>query len=546
MKQLFALALLFSFFTQYSFSQCTETQSPKVLLVGDSWAFFMGVDGTINNAFKKWGFSNYKFLTNSTIAENGAQTDDFLTTTKQNEIKRMLDENPSIKVVHLSIGGNDVLGRWKVSYSAAKTDSIKQEVSDRLVQVIDFIKSCKPGIRILWSGYCYPNFGEVIPTSGLGSNHPFNGTWQKMEYPTFIQINTLLNQFSDEVDSFAQIDPQVDFVKATGLMQYTYGQPQPLGVAPGGTYPAFTVPLPEGDPNYPSPKSSMRDYLITKDCFHLSAKGFQDLIEYHTQKFYHKYLMDDKFYLAEGNGKSGTVSSLGNTADSLVMGEDNGEKFSTVLTFNTTSMADTSLSNASIFLRRKSLSGTNPISNSLEVKIKSGNFGATANIEAADFTDNGDAAGTPCLFGSNGGDGHWIRLDLPAIFFPFINKNAETQFVISAPTATGGSVVFSDWQDAEFAPILNLAYYNPLLSIKDVQATNTVEIFPNPANNTLRISTNFSTKQTIEIFDVTGRKILSQNVVETEPIDISNLLNGIYFATVKTGAGSFTKKFVKQ
>jgi hypothetical protein len=31
-------------------------------LVGDSWAFFMDVDKTFNNALKKYGHSNYKYL----------------------------------------------------------------------------------------------------------------------------------------------------------------------------------------------------------------------------------------------------------------------------------------------------------------------------------------------------------------------------------------------------------------------------------------------------------------------------------------------------
>jgi len=546
MKQIVAFAMALSLFSTTVYSQCTETQIPKVLLVGDSWAFFMSVDGTINNALTKWGHSGFKFVSNSTVAENGAETDDFLTATKQNEIRKLLNDNPSIEVVHLSIGGNDILGSWKVSYSQSKTDSLKQDVSARLIQVIDFIKSCRPGIKIFWSGYCYPNFGEVIPTSGLGNNHPFNSTWQKMENPDFITINSLLNDFSDAVDSFAQTDPQVDFVKATGLMQYTFGQLQPLGVAPSGTYPAFSVPLPEGDPNYPSPKNSMRDYLITKDCFHLSPQGFLDLIEYHTQKFYHKYLMDDKYYLPEGNGNSGTVSSAGTVADSLVMGEDAGEKFAMVLSFNTTDMADTTLSKASIFLRRKSLSGTNPIGNNLEVKVKSGNFGASAIVEAADFTDSGNAAGTPCLFGSNGGNNHWIRLDIPASLFPYINKNASTQFVVSAPTATGGKVVFYDGSNPELAPVLNLTYNNPTVGLKEIYSNAVLNIYPNPAGNMLYVTTNAATVETVEISDMLGRKVLHQQLLNNAPVDITALGTGVYFVSVKTASGTLSKKFVKQ
>jgi hypothetical protein len=103
-------AFVFFLFAETIQAQCTENEEYKVLLVGDSWAFFMGVDGTINNVFEQYGMSNYKFFTNTTVAENGARTDDFLESSKLNEIRNLLQVYPSIEVVHLSIAGNDVLG----------------------------------------------------------------------------------------------------------------------------------------------------------------------------------------------------------------------------------------------------------------------------------------------------------------------------------------------------------------------------------------------------------------------------------------------------
>ncbi|MCS6818660.1 MAG: SGNH/GDSL hydrolase family protein, partial [Chitinophagales bacterium] len=442
-------------------AQCIEPEQPKVLLVGDSWAFFMGVDGTFNTVFRKWGHSNYKFLTNTIVAENGAETDDFLTASKQNEIKRLLDQNPSIKAVHLSIGGNDVLGDWNVNFTPQQTDSLRDIVSTKLFQIIEFIKSCRPGIRIVWSGYCYPNFGEVIPTSGLNNNHPFYGTWQRMGFPDFLTLNNLLNRFSREIDSVAKLDPQLEFVNATGLMQYTFGQTQPLGVPPGITYPPFSVPLPEGNPEYPSPRNSMRDYLLTKDCFHLSARGYLDLIEYQTRKFYHKFLMDDTFFLAQIKPNSGAVSSSGSVSDSLIMGNINGEQFSLLLSFNTLSLPDTPITKASVFLRRKNLLGSNPITNTLIAKIKSGNFGVSANVEPQDATDPGNASESACVFGSNGGNGHWIRVDLPPSFYPFIKSESSLQIMLTPSGTANGMAVFNDGTDPELAPVLNVAYFNP-------------------------------------------------------------------------------------
>ena len=112
-----------------------------------------------------------------------------------------------------------------------------------------------------------------------------------MGQPTFLQINTILNSFSATVSEYADTDPQVDFVNCTGILQHVFGQPTPLGVAPGGSFAQFEAPMPMGYPEYPSPSGTMRDYFFFKDCFHLSAPGYNAFIDYQMQKFYHKFFM---------------------------------------------------------------------------------------------------------------------------------------------------------------------------------------------------------------------------------------------------------------
>ena len=169
------LLLLFSFTIaiQQLAAQCVETPKPKVLLVGDSWAFFMNTDQTFNNALKNWGHSNYKFVSNTVVAENGAEAPDFMTATKQTEIQNLIDQNPSIEVIHLSIGGNDMMGDWKVSMTPGALDTLGNNVQANIDSVIRFLKSTKPGMRVVWGGYTYPNFGEVINTSPLQSSTRF-------------------------------------------------------------------------------------------------------------------------------------------------------------------------------------------------------------------------------------------------------------------------------------------------------------------------------------------------------------------------------------
>jgi hypothetical protein len=548
MKKIIYLFILLAANTGHTFSQCTEAAQPKVLLVGDSWAFFMDVDKTFNNVFKKYGHSEFRYITNSVIAENGAETDDFMKADKQAMIDSLIKANPSIEAIHLSIGGNDVLGDWKVSWTQAQKDTLKNQIYARLDSVFRFLKTTRPGIKIVWSGYVYPNFEEVIESAApFQTSHPFYGTWQGMEFPKFNEINGMLNEFSSEIETYINADPQIEFYKVPGLMQYTAGQTTPLGVAPGGTYAPFTVPLPEGDPNYPSPKSTMRNYGITRDCFHLSPQGYVDLIGYQTQKFYQKFLMDDVYLLSENNTQTGSVSSQGAVADTLLLGERFGQQFATALSFNTTNIADTTFSKVSIFLRRKALDGANPVTTTLTVKVKNGNFGASADVEAADFSAAGDGSGAACVFGSNSADGDWLRIDLPTSLFPYVRNDAPTQFILSAPAALGGALIFNNSQDPELAPILNIAYGETPNGIADAPAASDFYIFPNPTSSILNIQAKEDAITAIEITDLMGKTVLkpaAQAVMNS--IDIANLPTGVYAVNVYTKNGKATQRVVKQ
>lgn len=531
-----------------AFSQCTETPTNRMLLVGDSWAAFMNADQTLNTAMAKFGHSDKKFTTNFVIAENGAETDDFLTSEKQDAIQTLIDANPDIDMIHLSIGGNDVLGDWNISFTQEQTDSLEAEVKDRLEQVIDFLKSTRPGIRVFWAGYTYPNFGEIIEDiAPAQSAHPFYGTWDDMGQPDFLTINSILNELSDSVAVYAANDPLVDFVPAQGILQHTFGQETPLGVAPGGTYMQFEAPLPLGYPDYPSPKQSMRPYGFFTDCFHLSTQGYLDMLSYQTQKFYQKYFMDDLYLLSEGGAKDGSVSAAGDVTSTIKMGEENGNEVAAVLSFSTSQMADTTLESASIFLRRESVSGTNPITGSqLQVKMVSGNFGTTADVEAEDFEATADVVDVPCRHGSNSDDGHWIRLDLTLEMLQNLSNANDVQFMVSVPGFSGGTVTFSDASDPELAPVLNLNYGETPEpdGIRDLLAESSLNVYPNPTEGLLVIGRDLGRIRSVEVLDLLGKVVLLPELNDNR-IDLAPLKSGLYLLRVSSEKGTVVKRVVK-
>lgn len=547
MKHLFTIAVLFQLMLPVMLTaQCSETPVTRVLLIGDSWAQFMGSDNSINTALSRWGHSNYKFFTNATLAEAGTVTTDFLDPARLAEIQNQLTLHPDIDLVHLSLGGNDVLNTWNVNYTTFQTDSLLDSVYARLTTIIDFIKVARPGVTVVWSGYAYPNFGEIISELAPFQNtHPFYNLWQGMGFPTFIQLNDILNTYSAKMEILANNDPQVEFVRATGLMQYLYGQTTALSVPPGGTYAPFTATLPDGFSDYPSPKSSMRYYVIFRDCFHLAPAAYDLFFEYQTRKFYQKALMDDQYFISEGGTREGSVSDAGNVSTSLQLGFDGTANYATMLSFDTQSMPDTGVAKASIFLQRSALSGSNPSTGPLQIKIIKGAFSTSADIEAADFGAPGNATDVPCQFGAVAADGNWIRLELPSTLLPYISNDTLTQFLISASGATG-IVTFTGAADPELAPVLNITYGPAPLGITETTFTeNDVMVYPNPTSGVVQVSANGQRLLSIELFTVSGQRITAPLVSETS-LDLSGMASGLYFVKITTDHTVVTKRIVKQ
>lgn len=546
MKQKLRVICLFFLFPFGSYAQCIEEVEPKILLIGDSWAFFMHADGTFNTVLEHWGHSDQVYYSNATLAVSGARTEDFLIESRMTEIQNQLTTQPSIEIVHISLSGNDFLGDWNVDFTPEETTALSDETYDEIVALTDFIKSVRPGIHIVFSGYMYANFEEVIQDAApFETSHPFYGNWESMGFPTFEQLNGLLNDFSERIYDLTVLDPQMDFISVPALMQYHYGQTSPLGVDPGGTYPALYQPLPYGDLTYPSPKIAMRDYGIVRDCFHLSQDGYYVMIDYQFQKLYHKLLMDDYYIIAESPIENGSISSEAVVSSELKMGETDGEKFATILSFNTTTMADTIVEKASIFLRRSALVGGNPVGTTVSLRMKVGHLGSSPFVDASDFDDEGDIMDLACVFGMNEENSDWLRVDLPASFLTLINNGSVTQFSLRIEDALGEQIQFTPGDDSDFAPILNLKYKSSFagISTEEVETTDFV-IYPNPTKENLTVLSLNAAVVGIEIIDIQG-KIMQQVGGGISTIDVSNLVSGHYLVRITSDHGVVVKSFIK-
>jgi hypothetical protein len=84
------------------------------------------------------------------------------------------------------------------------------------------------------------------------------------------------------------------------------------------------------------------------------------------------------------------------------------------------------------------------------------------------------------------------------------------------------------------------------LSVIENQNNMSVQIYPNPAGSSVNIVPNIEGSYTVEVFDFTGRKLIStvkdNGITE---LNIENLSTGTYLVRISSGNQSYTEKLVK-
>jgi hypothetical protein len=77
-------------------------------------------------------------------------------------------------------------------------------------------------------------------------------------------------------------------------------------------------------------------------------------------------------------------------------------------------------------------------------------------------------------------------------------------------------------------------------------STEELKIYPIPAKNFITIELSSEISTNLNLFDVSGKLVLDQNISESTELDISDLPQGVYFLKVSTDEKSGTYKIVKE
>ena len=74
-----------------------------------------------------------------------------------------------------------------------------------------------------------------------------------------------------------------------------------------------------------------------------------------------------------------------------------------------------------------------------------------------------------------------------------------------------------------------------------------VSVYPNPASNEVRVTSDQEEIVLVELYDLAGRRLVRQTVGElSASLDLSSCASGVYNLTVTFASGKVSKRVVKQ
>ena len=187
-----------------------------------------------------------------------------------------------------------------------------------------------------------------------------------------------------------------------------------------------------------------------------------------------------------------------------------------------------------------------------------------AYIETGEFTATVDAWGTIILPSGTFENVLRVRYDIVGEYTTVQQSTGteetvpftETSYAFYTPGIPSPLIRRSARTSDDFAGFsLGSGYYDAtVVSIDDAEEVKNTLLYPSPVSDLLRIELGLfkSTDVHLDIFDISGKRVLSQNKgmlpagKNSFTIQVSELADGIYLTVIQTPTGNITQKFVVQ
>jgi lysophospholipase L1-like esterase len=271
-----------------------EYNKVRVLMIGDSWAKLMCLNNSIDKAFEKHSIKAEVSCASTTVA--GSRAAHWNKKDKRELLARNFAKMKNIEVVILSVGGNDYISKWHVSLNEEQVQSAVAAVKKEVLQNIEFIKSLKPEVKIVISGYDYGSFDKLIDSFATKG---YESIYERFGKPTPEQLNLAFIELNKMYVQIVSETKNVYFSNHMGLLHHHYGVEE-YGIAQKSTplpgqYPNYE-PIAGGDYRFANSKKAMLTvefYNDFVDPYHLSRAAYK-LLAYNMTELYLKKLLQNK------------------------------------------------------------------------------------------------------------------------------------------------------------------------------------------------------------------------------------------------------------
>ncbi|HIJ64509.1 MAG TPA: SGNH/GDSL hydrolase family protein [Candidatus Hydrogenedentes bacterium] len=274
---------LLVFATGVLFGASVRAEEGRILVVGDSWA--AGIFGF--QAFPKvlaaHGIEDVGVI-GAPTAIGGSRADQWAGNHKGmlDALTKTLKDNPTVDIVHVSIGGNDFLSaamEHNENVCVLPPDERKaiwERIWADIETLVRHILAQREDIKVLLNDYDYLDPALMRKTFSLR----FAPTLSPK------QMNATLIEFGRlKRERVAKID-RCEYIQHFGLLQHHYGVPPDLekGTAPLPGGPPDYEPFAGGNPELANSPEAMPDGV------HPMPEGYQYIIERCYQAFYKDWL----------------------------------------------------------------------------------------------------------------------------------------------------------------------------------------------------------------------------------------------------------------
>ncbi len=231
--------------------------TPRILLVGDSWAARAWRTRAFRTALENKGLAQFEEKGDVT-AIGGTTSADWASPPFLERISEELENYPTLDIVHLSIGGNDFLQAGVTSPIEALP--ILLRILRNVRTVVAQIHAVRPEARIAYATYDY-----VVAGDGFA-----------------LELGALATAIRFQ----ARTDPSYFLLDDLGVLHHDFGYPGAFGpgetALPGG-YPRYR-PLLGGDPHFPGSPD------LFDDPIHPNETALVALAEHAIDEFYGEWL----------------------------------------------------------------------------------------------------------------------------------------------------------------------------------------------------------------------------------------------------------------